>query len=397
MIYTRENVITGRKQRVLQIAVLVETDNSWGRSVVRGVADFASKFGPWNLLIDPRDSSHGWALPDRWQGDGIVARISTPLQLEELVATGLPIVNVEDIFENLPGIGQVLTDERIRAEFALSHFNERGFRHFAYFAPPSHDYSRKREQAFSAAVRKAGLECRVYRPGYRVGRRISRDEQHNRVARWLNHLPRPVAVLAVDARRARQLAEICSLEDISIPDEVAILAGDHDELLCTLSSPPLSSITVASQRIGHEAAAMLHQVIGGAAPPSEPIEIAPICVTSKQSTDVLAIDDPLIVNALRFIQSHAFQGIVVDDVLREVPVSRRHLELKFKKYFGRLPAEEIRRLRMERGKQLLSQSDLSVESIAAACGYAGATQFGVAFRKQYGETPLAFRKHLTKS
>ncbi|MEM8945675.1 MAG: DNA-binding transcriptional regulator [Planctomycetota bacterium] len=378
----------------LEVALLVETDNSWGRSVVQGVADFASKFGPWKLLIDPRDYGQRWALPDRWQGDGIIARISTPPQLEEIQKTALPTVNVDDVFNDLDGIGQVLTDERQRANLALDHFRERGLSQFAYYAPPSNEYSKRRESAFVEAVVDAGYQCQVYKPGYRVSRRISRDEQHNRVSRWLNKLPRPVAILAVDARRGRELTEVCSIEDISVPDEVAILAGDTDDLLCELSSPPLSSIMLASQKIGHQAAALLHRMVTGTTWPSEPQLIPPICVVGKQSTDALAIDDPLIVKAMRFIQTHAFQGIVVDDILREVPVSRRYLELQFKRFFGRLPAEEIRHLRLERGKELLVQSELSIESIATTCGYAGSTQFGVAFRKRFGQTPLAFRKKL---
>jgi LacI family transcriptional regulator len=294
-------------------------------------------------------------------------------------------------------IGQVMTDEDKRAVLALEHLRDRGFQHFAYFAPPSHEYSRKGEQAFANAVRQAGYDCHLYRPGYRGGRRISLDDQHNRISRWLGHLPRPVAILTVDARRGRQLAEICSLDGIRVPEEVAILAGDSDELLCSLSTPPLSSISVASQRIGYEAAAMLHRTIGGEPPPANPLLIPPIGAISRQSTDVLAIDDPMIVQALRFIQSHAIRGISVEDVLREVAVSRRYLELQFKRYIGRLPAEEIRRLRLERGRDLLVQSDLSIESVSAACGYAGSTQFGVAFRKHFGTTPLAFRRGLVRS
>lgn len=387
---------TKRNNRPLEIAVLVETDNSWGRSVVQGVADFASKFGPWNLLVDPRDYSQRWALPDRWRGDGIIARISTPPQLEEITKTALPTVNVDDVFADLPDVGLVLTDEVERARLAFEHFRERGLSNFAYFAPPSNEYSKRRETEFVKVVSEAGFECRAYKPGYRVSRRISRDEQHNRVLRWLNKLPRPVAILAVDARRGRDLAEVCSMEDISVPDEIAILAGDTDDLLCELSSPPLSSIMVASQKIGHEAAALLHRMVTGEQPTLEPRLIPPVCVVGKQSTDALAIDDPMIIKAMRFIQAHAFQGIVVEDILREVPVSRRYLELQFKRYFGRLPAEEIRHLRLERGKELLAQSELSVDSIATTCGYAGSTQFGVAFRKRYGQTPLAFRKKLNR-
>lgn len=382
---------------IREVAVLVETDTSWGRSVIRGIADYAQRHGTWNLLIDLREvSAQRWALPEAWHGDGIIARISSPLLVDDIVRRGLPTVNVDDLFEDLPGVAAVVTDERVRARMALEHFTERGFSQFAYFAPPSQEYSKNRGQQFVEAVRDAGMDVWEYRPGYATGRRISRDEQFKRVRRWLGQLPRPIAILAADALRGRQLAEVCRSAAIHVPDEVAILAGDADDLLCNVCSPPLSSITVASQRIGHDAAATLHAMLEGAPTPPRPLQIAPLGVISRQSTDVLAIEDPMIVRALRFIQQHATQGIVVDDVLQQVPISRRYLELQFRRLLGRLPAEEIRRIRLDRGRELLAQGELSVEEIASACGYAGATQFGVAFRKRFGVTPLAYRKHLNK-
>jgi LacI family transcriptional regulator len=167
--------------------------------------------------------------------------------------------------------------------------------------------------------------------------------------------------------------------------------------MCDVLSPPISSISVASQRIGHDAAMWLDRMMNGDPPPKEPIRIAPLGVTSRQSTDVLAIDNPIIVQALRFIESHADQGIVVDDVLRVVPISRRSLEIHFRNLLGRSPTEEIRRVRLEKGRELLARPDLSVAEIALACGFANATRFGVAFRKRFGKTPLAYRKQLTSA
>jgi LacI family transcriptional regulator len=353
----------------------METDSSWGRNVIRGIADFAANFGPWNLLVDPRDRGQHWSLPEEWRGDGIIARISTPLQLDRVRHTSLPTVSVSDTYADIPGVGMVWTDERQLAQLALAHLRERGFQHFGYFAPPSNDYSMRRGVQFAMAVAATGLKCHQYKPGYRSGRNINREEQQRRVARWLEHLDRPVGILAVDALRGRQLAEICQMKQIRVPDEVAILAGDTDELFCELCTPPLSSIRIASRRIGTEAASLLHRLMQGASVPHEPQQIPPVGVTSRLSTNALSIDDPLVVQALRFIQTHACSGIVVDDILKNVPVSKRFLERRFREYLGRLPGEEIRRLRLERAKQLLTDSDLSIEEVAIACGYAGSTQF----------------------
>jgi LacI family transcriptional regulator len=362
--------------------------------VVRGIAHFAEKHAHWHLLIDPRDHEQRSAIPDGWRGDGVIARISSRYQMEQLREKGLPVVNVDDVYDRLDGVGTVLTDEAERARLALEHLLARGFRKFAYFAPPSHRYSKCRGEAFVKAAVAQGYECHEYLPGYRAGRKIGWEEQQRRVNRWLAALPRPIAILTVDADHGRQLADICHFAGVRVPDEVAILAGDSDDLLCEVSTPPLSSISVACERLGHEAAAMLHRMMTGDAPPKQPLLIPPHGVVSRQSTDVLSIDDPTVVRALRYIHTHAHHGIVVNDVLREVPISRRSLEIQFRSYLGRSPAEEIRRIRLERGRQLLGRRELSITEIALACGFSNATRFGVAFRKCFGTTPRSFRKTL---
>lgn len=377
-----------------QIAVLVETDTSVGCSVIRGIANYAKQFGDWHLLIDPRDHAHRTALPDGWSGDGVIACVSSRIQLKQLTDRRTPLVNVDDRFDPIPGMASVVTDEAALAELALSHLLDRGFRHFAYFAPPSSQYSKKRGEAFVAAVQQAGHECVEYRPGYRAGRKISWGEQQRRVTRWLRSLEQPSAVLAIDSLHARQLSEICHATEIRVPDDIAILSGDTNELFCEVSTPPLSSINVASERIGHAAAELLDRMMKGEPVPSDVVRIKPRGVTSRQSTDLLAIEDPAIVNALWFIRKHAHRGIVVSDILREVPISRRCLEIQFQKYLGRSPGREIRRVQLERGKELLERQELSITEIAAACGFANSTRFGVAFKKYTSKTPYRYREEL---
>ncbi|QDU88498.1 Xylose operon regulatory protein [Pirellulimonas nuda] len=379
---------------VRSVAVLVETDTSSGCSVIRGIANYAETHGDWHLLIDPRDHEQRSALPDGWTGAGVIARLSTRLQLEQIAARRMPVVNVDDLYDDLTGAPSVVTDEEELGRMALAHLLDRGFRHFAYFAPPSHQYSKKRGEAFREIVKEAGYECIEYKPGYRAGRILSWAEQQQRASRWLSSLPRPVAVLTVQAHQARQLAEICHFTGVRVPDDVAILAGDADDLMCEVSTPPLSNINVASEKIGHDAAELLDRIIAGEPAPKEPIRIPPRGVTSRQSTDLLAIDDSMIVDALRFIRKHACRGIVVDDILRDIPISRRTLEIQFRHYLGRSPAKEIRRVQLERAQELLGKPELSITEVGLACGFSNATRFGVAFKKENERTPQAFRKNL---
>ncbi|MEN1679288.1 MAG: DNA-binding transcriptional regulator [Planctomycetota bacterium] len=386
--------ITPSKRATTRVAVCVETDTSYGRRVIRGIANYAETHGGWHLVLDPRDHEHRSALPDGWEGDGVIARLSSRLQVEQVRASGVPVVNVDDMFLNLDGVPSIVTDEQALAEQAVKHLLDRGFRQFAYFAPPSTQYSKHRGDAFEKTASAAGCQCHVYKPGYRPGRKLSWMEQQRRVSRWLATLPTPLAVLAVDAQRARQLAEICHLSAFRVPDDIAILAGDADDIMCEVSTPPLSHVNVASERIGHEAAAVLHAMIESGTHASGSKRIPPHGVTSRQSTDLLAIDNPTIVEALRFIRTHAHRGIVVRDILREIPISRRGLEIAFQNYLGRSPAREIRRVQLERGKELLGKRELSIGEVAQACGFANATRFGVAFKKESSTTPLAYRRKL---
>ncbi len=375
-----------------RVAVLVETDDSWGRSVIEGVADFAEKHGRWLLVIEPRDRQRRLALPDGWHGHGVIARLGNRWLADHLRSSGLPVVDTDTVMIRETWACRVVTDDQERARLALNHLRDRGFERFAYFAPPSWRYSDVRGIAFQQAVEAEGYPCAVYRPGYRRGRKIGWSEQHRRVCEWLASLARPVAVFTVDAHRGRELAEICHTTGIRVPDEVAILAGDTDELMCHVASPPLSSVQLASQRIGYEAAALLDRMMRSALLPASIPRIKPLGVIARQSTDILSINDENVVRALRFIRSHASQGIAVEDVLREVPMSRRGLEIQFQKCLGRSPAEEIRRVRLEKGKQLLTQSEMSITEVARACGFSNATRLGVAFRNRFGVTPLAYRR-----
>ncbi len=383
---------TDERISVQVVAVMVETETSWGRRIIRGIAQYSDKNAHWHLLIDPRDHEQRSSLPDGWRGHGVIARLSSRQQIEQIQQCDIPAVDVDDVGPKIPEIGRVITDESARAELALEHFLAKGFTKFAYFAPPSHRYSNHRGEAFQQTVATRGYTCHTYRPGYRAGRKMSWGEQQRRVNRWLLSLPRPIAILAVDAHHARQLAEVCHFSSIRVPDDFAILAGDSDDLLCEVSTPPLSSVSLACERIGYEAASMLHQMMAGNNAPSEPILIPPHGVASRQSTDFLSIDDPMIVRALRFIQNHTQRGIGVDDILREVPISRRSLEIQFKNYLGRTPAEEIRRVQLERAKELLLNRDLSITEVALSSGFSNATRFGIAFRKKFGTTPRNFRK-----
>lgn len=372
------------------VAVLIETDDSWGRSAVRGVADYALSHGPWSLLVDPRATEGAMRLPRGWQGDGVIARIGNRRLLDQLRRYEVPIVDVDTLMAGESGIGRVNTDDTKRAAIALDHLRDRGFTHFACYAEPRPGFPHGPGRVFEALVASRGGTCAMYRGPADRARRPWLVEQR-RIARWLATLPLPTAVFAADSHCGRRVLEACRTAGLDVPQQIAVIAGDTDDLMCELATPPLSSVELACRRIGYLAAGLLDRMIAGASPPERPVLVPPLQVIARQSTDLLAIDDPEVVAAIHHIRSHAAGRLRVSDVVSLLAVSRRSLEQRFHAVIGHGPAEEIRRVRLERARELLTASDLSIEQIAQAVGFLTATRLGVAFRKQFGMTPRDWR------
>jgi LacI family transcriptional regulator len=179
--------------------------------------------------------------------------------------------------------------------------------------------------------------------------------------------------------------------ELKVPDQVAVLGVDDDELINTLITPSLSSIALPSDQIGHEAAALLEKLLEGEKVPLDPVRLAPLRVVARKSTEVLFIDDPDIAQALRYIHEHASTPLRVDDLLNHVPLSRRSLERRFRDALGRSISEEIRHVHIERAKQLLITTDLPIKQIAITSGFENSTRMGIVFQKEIGESPNAFR------
>ena len=371
------------------VGILVETDDTWGRNVAEAVCRFGHDAG-WSVLIGPRDEQGRLRLPKVWAGHGVIASLRTPSIIRHLKNLRLPTVDVSSMATKEAWFARIATDDQARAKIALEHLRSRGIDHFACYAPPIGRYSDDRSRAFESAVEKAGYTCETY---------SNKDEEtagwltnYTKARQWLAMLPKPLGVFAADPYPARQLVEICAAASIHVPDEVAVLSGDDDELLCNVASPQLSSIELASHRIGESAAQLLQRLMKGSKVPTTTTLIPPLRVRPRHSTDILAIDDPEIAGVLRYIREHAKEGISVADILRAFPLSRRTLEKRFREIINRSPAEEIRRARFEYACRLLLDTDKSISAIAHASGFASGAGLSQAFQQRFEETPGRYRQ-----
>ena len=382
------------KKPGLRVAVLVPTASQWGRGVIEGIQNFVRKEGPWELFVEARGENEELFLPEGWDGDGVIARIQGVKMARALKRAQLAVVNVSRIRLRGFDFPRVCTDLSAVARVAVDHFLDRGFRSFGYFSLRRASYVLDHRRAFSACLQQQGLQCAVYSGN--SGSKQSSDWQSDLVgtAAWLESLPKPVGIFTWNASSGRQLLRGAERAGLSVPEDVALLSGVDDDLLCELPGIPISGIAGATQTIGHEAATVLKQLFSSKANTRRDWLIPPLGVVTRQSTDTLAIPDQTLASAVRFIRDHAAQPIQVQDVLNHVAVSRRSLERMFGRVLKRTPAQEIRRVHFERAKHLLEQTDLFEPDIAAASGY-GSTEYMVyVFGKELGLTPLQYRKRV---
>jgi LacI family transcriptional regulator len=323
---------------------------------------------------------------------GMIALVVNDHLAQALRSVRGPVVNVANVLSDLP-FPRVSTDHPQVARLAAMHLRERGFHHFGFVGHPQHAYSLEREAAFRAILDEHGLSLAVYHehpaPSYRNRGRLL--VLNPGLRRWLLALPKPVGIFACNDLWGLPILEACRLAGLSVPDEVAVLGVDNDELRCELARPALSSIAVPAERVGYEAAALLERLLVGAKPPRQPRLIPPIRVVTRQSTDVVAGRDSEVNTAVRFIRDHGHQPLSVNEVLRHVSVSRRSLERRFRALLERGIGEEIQRVHLERGRDLLATTSLSMDEIAERAGFSSPSYMCRVFRRELGLTPTAYR------
>jgi LacI family transcriptional regulator len=312
---------------------------------------------------------------------------------DSLAALKRPVVNVSRALADLP-FPRVGVQEGQVGRLVAEHLLQRGFRHLAFVGSSEFSYSLQREAGFREVLLAAGHALARYETpadSLLVTRRRPWSADP-RLRRWLLDLPKPVAIFGCNDQCGVQLAEACREADLRVPEDVALVGVDNDDLLCELARPALSSVGIPAEQIGYEAAALLDRLLQGAAPPAEPVLLPPLGLIVRQSSDVVAIEDRDVAAALCFIRDHAHVPLAVPDVLRAVPVSRRALERRARQAIGRTLGDEIRRVHLERAKNLLSGTDMPMNDVAQHSGFSSAKHFCTVFHQELGCTPTLYRR-----
>jgi LacI family transcriptional regulator len=364
------------------------------RRVLRGIGRYVEARPHWQLTsIAPEQQS--LRMPGRFRPNGLIVAANTSSLDRALATWRRPAVNVSAVFfeQRFPRVG---VDNVQIGRLAAGHFLERGLTHFGFVGPPHQLFSIERRDAFQQALHEAGHETVCYdsRADIEFDPLGHRWDLEPAVQRWLRKLPKPVGVFAPNDLWGMQVVLACRRASLRVPEDVAVVGVDDDDLFCEMIRPRLSSIILPSEQIGYEAIALLERLLSGEKPPAEPILLPPVGVNARRSSEVLAIDDEDVVAAIRYIREHAHEPLRVADVLRHIPVGRRTLERRCRAALGWGLAEEIRRTHFELARRLLSGTDLPVQAVALRSGFTDYRHMALAFRKQLATTPTAYRRRM---
>jgi LacI family transcriptional regulator len=344
-----------------------------------GVARYAAKAG-W-ALEDAYTMIR--SLPNTWEGDGIISFHGPSAEFVDwLRAANAPVVDIGE-YESLSDFPRVCTDSQKIAQMAIGHFVERGYKNVGFAWINDNVIKTKRLAATKGAAGDRGLKFWD----------VHLDEIPNLAQRGAF----PLALLAANDGVAVRALRACEDAGILVPEQVAILGIDNFEHRCVPASVPLSSIDADQERIGYEAAALLDRLMGGAPKPAAVIEIPPVRIEQRDSTDILAIEDVEVAKALRFVIAHFKERVGLRDVARATSISLRRLQTRFKEQLGRTILQEINGRRVQLAQALLRATNKKIHAIAAECGFGASVKMIRVFRQYVGTSPKRYRKEIRKS
>jgi LacI family transcriptional regulator len=370
----------------------------WMGLFMRGVAEYADCHGAWTILTSPPTLSGAgeYAMSIRtlrgWRGDGVITALSTAEEARAARRLGIPVVNLSGALERT-GLPRVMIDHYTIGRQAAEHLLARGFRRLAYCGTEGLHYSRLRAEGFAYVAREAGAACQVLQAPARGRAGVTWPKHTAPLERWLRRLELPVGIMAIHDYRARVIVELCHSLGLKVSRDVAVIGVDNDPIVCEFCQPTLSSVSRSAWRNGYEAAAMLDVLMAGKEPPHREVLVPPEGVVARQSTATVVVDDPHVAAAVQFMCDHLSEPFGIGRVADRGTVSRRQLELRFRRRLGCTPLEYLWQLRIDRAKDLLTRPDRpKLDTVAKACGFVSAERLRLVFQRVTGQTPLEYRR-----
>ncbi|QEE27432.1 DNA-binding transcriptional regulator [Terriglobus albidus] len=382
-----------------RVALVIETSTQFGRTLLGGIAQYIRETGPWSVLFTDRavnDAPPAWLCDARV--DGIITRVPSPAIREIVTRKGVPVVDLNEQTADL-GIPQISNDHSAVSRMAADHLLKRGYQNFAFIGHSGHSWSDERERTFARILRTKGYRCSTYADSRLQVSELREgvwNTELDALVQWVANLPKPIGIMASTDFRGLQVLTACRVAGIAVPETAAVVGVGADDIACALSDPPLSSVVLDAWRMGYEAAHLLDRMMRGAKiHPGFQKRIPPVEVSVRRSTDGIAISDPLVAKAARFIQDRVTYATQVNDVVRYVGVSGTTLQTRFRKELGKSIHDVILETRLRRVRELLTETDLPLAEVASRCGFRHMEYLTQMMKLRTGWTPGQYRKQHT--
>jgi LacI family transcriptional regulator len=361
---------------------------------ITGVLRYAMEHNcRWSYVTAPESLALSVLDLRGWRGDGIIAAINTAAEAACVKELEMPIINISGTLPKTP-VPRVSLDNRQVGTLAAQHLIERGFRVFAYYGLRDVAYSAVRQHAFEAQLEAAGFNSNslLMPPTYRAKGLHWHDHQR-RLVKWLSGLPTPIGLFAVTDYRAQQVLDACRQMGLRVPQQVAVVGVDNEEVICAHVQPKLSSVARNNQQEGYHAAAMLDRLIHGKAVDMVEEMIPPLGVVARESTDTVAFKDARLCAAIEYLNKHIEDPIGVQELASHVGVSRRWMEYAFRDALGESPYQYIRNRRLKLAQHLLEEEPgTKIYQVAKRTGFTSAKQLAMAFGQEYGLSPREYQR-----
>ena len=378
---------------VIKILVLTDFSSGYSRSLLKGIVRYSQTVGGWTFyrmplyyrMLNGDKEVMKWA--QKGKTDAIIAQMSD-IDVNLLSDLNIPII-VQNYRSRIPGVCNLTGDYVGTGHMAADYFINQGYKHFAYYGISESVWSRERFVGFQERLNEKGFTVHRYFETSNI--RESWAQDFESIGKWLKSLPKNVALFACDDYYALHVSETCKIYDISVPDDIAILGVDNDELMCNISNPPLSSILIDAENGGYTAGQVLHQLIKKNV--SEPfnITVSPLQVISRESTQKYVIKDKYVMRAVEYIEGNYTRQISVSDLLALVPISRRVFEKRFRENTGLSIYQFIQIYRVERFAGKLITTNRTIEDLALSCGFEDYKNVSRIFMRYKGVSPSQFR------
>lgn len=378
-----------------KVLVLVETSRIYGRQIIEGITRYAFENGNWIVFLEDRGlQKEPPQFIEKFQYDGIISRSVHSKYLLQKEESGTPVIEL--LGDGKFRRSDVLCDGKILGRMAADYFLEKSLKHFAFFSTGHCWWSDEFCTSFTETLQDAGFGCNVSSLCLEKNSAslplLLDDGTEKEVIKWLRSLSKPTGLFCPSDSQAIFILNLCQIAGITVPNELFVLGVENNKTLCEATSPPLSSIAVNGFETGYRAAELLERKMNNVHSSGAPLAIPPISVITRESTDFIAVADQDVSKALFLISQEANSTLSVKQIAKHLGISVRTLIRKFHETLDRTPEEEIMRVKMERAKALLSETELPIGMIARNIGYASKEYFIRVFRNKTGMTPHHYRK-----